>query len=198
MSEFQNLFIPLADYYRLPYPCGWKDVFHRDAPLELEIGFGYGEVLVRKAQENPGHNFIGIEQQWPRLFRAMKSIERIKKEQGLACVDAFFLCITNVRLGNFEGQKGETGPRLVKPAKELLRALTREEHAKGDLKILLVAQAFSLAMAIICAKEIFRQNAPDPLKEMIADGERAVDRVASNKWYAPNFIRCIQEGPWEV
>lgn len=39
-------------------------VFGRSAPLALEIGFGNGEHLLRRASEHPGTDFVGIEV-WP-------------------------------------------------------------------------------------------------------------------------------------
>jgi len=38
-----------------------EDVFHRAAPLVLEIGFGNGETLVQQATENQDRNYLGIE-----------------------------------------------------------------------------------------------------------------------------------------
>jgi len=37
------------------------EVFGRDAPTVLEIGFGNGDTLVQQATENPDKNYIGIE-----------------------------------------------------------------------------------------------------------------------------------------
>lgn len=42
-------------------PLHWPDVFGRDAPRTLEIGFGAGEVLADLAINNPQEDFIGIE-----------------------------------------------------------------------------------------------------------------------------------------
>jgi tRNA (guanine-N7-)-methyltransferase len=39
----------------------FKEVFERDAPVIVEIGFGNGETLAKMAQENPHFNYIGIE-----------------------------------------------------------------------------------------------------------------------------------------
>ena len=45
---------PNADYY-------FAQVFGRDAPLFVEIGFGNGESLARMAAANPDKDYIGIE-----------------------------------------------------------------------------------------------------------------------------------------
>lgn len=42
-------------------PLHWPEVFGRDAPRTLEIGFGAGEVLADLAINNPQEDFIGIE-----------------------------------------------------------------------------------------------------------------------------------------
>ncbi len=39
----------------------FADLFGRDAPVVLEIGFGNGESLVEQAADNPQDNFLGIE-----------------------------------------------------------------------------------------------------------------------------------------
>ncbi|MES1924648.1 tRNA (guanosine(46)-N7)-methyltransferase TrmB [Salinisphaera sp. T31B1] len=44
-----------------PAPLNWPDVFGRDAPRTLEIGFGAGEVLAELAERHPEQDFIGIE-----------------------------------------------------------------------------------------------------------------------------------------
>ena len=52
--------------------------FEKSQPIELEIGFGQGEVLIRKAFEHPERNFIGIEVHWERIARTMKTIMRLQ------------------------------------------------------------------------------------------------------------------------
>ena len=42
-------------------PVNFTDLFGRDAPVVLEIGFGNGESLVEQAANNPHYNFLGIE-----------------------------------------------------------------------------------------------------------------------------------------
>lgn len=45
----------------LPWGLNWADVFQRDAPLILEIGFGYGHFLAYLSQTRSDANIIGIE-----------------------------------------------------------------------------------------------------------------------------------------
>ncbi|MEK7118637.1 MAG: hypothetical protein AAB869_03420 [Patescibacteria group bacterium] len=122
----------------------------------------------------------------------------IKEEAGLPVGDACFVAITNERLGNFEGQKGETGARHLKPASELLRRITREERARGVLPMLPFAQATALALAIECGKEIWWKDMPPALGEIVADGEGEAKRVLENNAYAKHFTKVFQDGHWEV
>lgn len=80
-------------------PIVWADEFMRAAPLEVEIGYGNGEYLIRRAAEHPDRNFIGIELYWESIKRAMR---RIKREG-----------IENVRL--LLGDANELLPRVFEP-----------------------------------------------------------------------------------
>jgi len=42
-------------------PAAWSTVFGREAPIEIEIGFGKGEFLVARADMCPERNFVGFE-----------------------------------------------------------------------------------------------------------------------------------------
>lgn len=46
---------------RMPWPTNWSQLFGRDAPNILEIGFGYGQFLMHLARQNPDSNIIGLE-----------------------------------------------------------------------------------------------------------------------------------------
>ena len=59
-------------------PINWPQMFEREAPLEVEIGFGKGEYLVRLAQSFPERNFVGIEVEWGSVRRALAAIAREK------------------------------------------------------------------------------------------------------------------------
>jgi tRNA (guanine-N7-)-methyltransferase len=48
-----------VDYTAAPLPC--SELFRREAPIVLEIGFGNGETLVEQAAASPDRDFIGIE-----------------------------------------------------------------------------------------------------------------------------------------
>lgn len=70
---------PLVDFYSLERPIKWEQIFHNKCPVQVEIGFGTGEVLLRKAQESPGINFVGIEYNWERIYKTIKSISRLNR-----------------------------------------------------------------------------------------------------------------------
>lgn len=67
-----------VNHFDLPRPALWNAVFRREAPLEVEIGFGTGEYLVRIAGERPGHNFVGIEENVERIYKTLRKIESAK------------------------------------------------------------------------------------------------------------------------
>ncbi|MFN8606882.1 MAG: hypothetical protein U0931_05090 [Vulcanimicrobiota bacterium] len=48
--------------------------FNKDQPLDLEIGFGNGEYLLRQAQSRPQHNFLGIEVHWGSVRRCLRRL----------------------------------------------------------------------------------------------------------------------------
>lgn len=60
----QRALVDLWPVYGLDPPAGefsWNDIFGRDGPRTLEIGFGNGENLVQMASANPAIDFIGVE-----------------------------------------------------------------------------------------------------------------------------------------
>jgi tRNA (guanine-N7-)-methyltransferase len=71
---------PLVPWKNLPRPIDWPALFGRDAPLELEIGCGNGEVLLRRALARPDLNLVGLDHGWP-------SVRRVLRRIGLAGVD---------------------------------------------------------------------------------------------------------------
>ena len=56
----------------------WSKVFGRAAPLEVEIGFGLGDFLIRTARERPQHNFLGLDNSW---LSVKKTLRKINQEQ---------------------------------------------------------------------------------------------------------------------
>ncbi|RLB43333.1 MAG: tRNA (guanosine(46)-N7)-methyltransferase TrmB [Deltaproteobacteria bacterium] len=65
---------PLIRWMDVPRPLDLGALFGRDAPVELEIGFGSGDHLVRSALDNPHTNFIGMELAWISIRNALRKI----------------------------------------------------------------------------------------------------------------------------
>jgi tRNA (guanine-N7-)-methyltransferase len=53
----------------LPWPAPWAEIFGREAPLLIEIGFGSGVSLINLAQTRPYANILGVEIHLPGLRR---------------------------------------------------------------------------------------------------------------------------------
>ncbi|HKY02811.1 MAG TPA: tRNA (guanosine(46)-N7)-methyltransferase TrmB [Burkholderiales bacterium] len=73
----------LLPVYGLPFgniPLDFKQVYGRDAPTVLEIGFGMGETTAAIAAANPETNYLAIEVHTPGVGSLLKQIE----EQGLS------------------------------------------------------------------------------------------------------------------
>ena len=102
---------PLILWKTCERPPEWERRFGRHAPLELEIGYGGGDWLVRCAREHPERNFVGIETQWPCTKRALRKIrtaglenvrllqmdarvalQRMFRERSLAAITSLFPC----------------------------------------------------------------------------------------------------------
>lgn len=80
---------PLLLWREMVRPTEWSTCFAREAPLEVEIGFGNGDYLLRSARERPEHNFVGIEIPWPQIKRALSKLEKRELENvRLLQVDA--------------------------------------------------------------------------------------------------------------
>ena len=54
-----------------PQPLDLADIFGRDAPVVLEIGFGNGESLITQAEAGREQNFLGIEVHKPGVGHCM-------------------------------------------------------------------------------------------------------------------------------
>jgi tRNA (guanine-N7-)-methyltransferase len=65
---------PLILWRQVARPLNWVALFGRDAPRELEIGFGNGDYLVARAREHPERDFVGIEIEWESVCRALRRV----------------------------------------------------------------------------------------------------------------------------
>jgi len=58
-------------------PIHFGELFRRDCPVVLEIGFGNGESLATMAQQNPDRCYIGVEVHRPGVGSLLLNIERL-------------------------------------------------------------------------------------------------------------------------
>jgi tRNA (guanine-N7-)-methyltransferase len=65
---------PLINWRIMPRPLNWAEIFGRDAPMELELGCGNGERLVRRAVDEPELNLVGMDLNWGAIRRALRKI----------------------------------------------------------------------------------------------------------------------------
>ena len=86
LREFEHKGIFEVDVEEFQGPKSWSEIFQRQAPLELEVGFGKGEFIRGKAQENPDKNYVGIEIDSTRLRWAEYKIHK----DGLANIRLVF------------------------------------------------------------------------------------------------------------
>lgn len=59
-NPFQTPHLVLAQTFD-QYPLSWDQIFQREAPLAVEIGFGNGEFLADWARRQPQWNLVGID-----------------------------------------------------------------------------------------------------------------------------------------
>lgn len=65
----------LLSAIHLPWPTDWAELFQREAPLLVEIGFGGGEFLVDLARRRPECSVVGVEIS---AYSIRKGIKKIK------------------------------------------------------------------------------------------------------------------------
>ncbi len=91
------LLAPVVNPFRMARPVNWAEVFGREAPFELEIGFGRGDFLVQRASERPDVNLLGLEvsslsvlKAWKRLCRSGIQNVRVAKAEARSGLFYFF------------------------------------------------------------------------------------------------------------
>ncbi len=77
------LFSAIIPYYQIQRPVSWQEQFGRRAPLEVEIGSGLGEFLIRSALAYPRRDYVGIELNWERICKTLKGITAQHQPGGL-------------------------------------------------------------------------------------------------------------------
>lgn len=66
----------LLPWRELDWPLPWTEIFGREAPLALDIGFGSGEFIEEQALLHPERNYVGIELSWTSATVLFRRIER--------------------------------------------------------------------------------------------------------------------------
>ena len=76
MKKHYLSLLPFILWKKAPRPISWAEVFGHEAAVELEIGFGNGDFLVRQALNHPEINFVGVEIAWGSIRRTLRQIEK--------------------------------------------------------------------------------------------------------------------------
>ena len=129
-------------------PLDWVEVFGRRAPLNVEIGFGCGEVLLREAQRSRDQDFVGIELNWERIHKTLREMTksagglqtrnvRILKVDARLVFERFFAGESIDRIYSLYPcpwpKKGHIKHRLF--SKDFLRLLNNRLKPQGEVKI---------------------------------------------------------------
>ncbi len=86
--DFLSYFIKAQQY---TMPLDFYQIFHRQAKLAVEVGFGNGEFLVSLAKQKPEYDFVGFETSITSLVKIQKKIHAESlKNIRVALVDARF------------------------------------------------------------------------------------------------------------
>ncbi len=64
----------LVDWRARERPIEWQELFPGRDGLVVEIGCGYGDFLAKKAAEDPRRAFVGLDQEWIAIRRALRKI----------------------------------------------------------------------------------------------------------------------------
>jgi len=71
----------LIQHYHISRPIDWDQIFEEQGPLQIEIGFGLGEFLLRNVIEFPERRHVGIELDWGRMKKCFRQIARMPQDQ---------------------------------------------------------------------------------------------------------------------
>jgi tRNA (guanine-N7-)-methyltransferase len=175
----------------------FAQVFDRDAPVVLEIGFGMGTSLLQMAQAAPDINFIGIEVHRPGVGKllhdmAEQNIENIR----VYCDDAVEVlqqCVPNRSLAAVQiffpdpwHKKRHHKRRLIQP--EFVQQLRQKLASGGVLHIATDWQEYAEhILAVMNSAEGFRNQAlesyaPRPAHRPITKFEQRGERLGHGVW----------------
>lgn len=176
----------------------YAEVFGRQAPVVLEIGFGMGGSLVEMAKAAPDHDFIGIEVHVPgigKLFHRMKeeAVDNIRAYSEDA-VDVLAQCILDNSLDRVQiyfpdpwHKKKHHKRRLIQPV--FVQALRRKLKIGGVLHLATDWEHYAEhMMEVLCAADGFSNQADDycfaerPEYRPITKFEKRGERLGHGVW----------------
>ncbi|NQZ54374.1 MAG: tRNA (guanosine(46)-N7)-methyltransferase TrmB [Piscirickettsiaceae bacterium] len=123
-------------------PIDLDQLFGRNAPKVLEIGFGNGASLAKMAADQPDHDFLGVEVHRPGIGQLLNLIEQQKLTNcRVACTDAVELLKHRIADNSLERvqlyfpdpwhKKRHHKRRIIQPA--FVRLLTQKIKSGGYL-----------------------------------------------------------------
>ena len=175
-----------------------SDVFGRDAPVVLEIGFGMGDSLAQMAVAEPEKDFIGVEVHSPGVGRLMHLIDESGIENLRAyCDDAVEVleqCIADNSLSRVQiyfpdpwHKKRHHKRRLVQP--EFVQLLRRKLKPGGIIHLATDWENYAEHMMLVMSgAEGFRNTqgeqafAPRPEYRPVTKFEKRGERLGHGVW----------------
>lgn len=174
------------------------EVFGREAPVVLEIGFGMGDSLAQMAAAEPDKDFIGVEVHSPGVGRLMHLIDESGIENLRAyCDDAVEVleqCIADNSLSRVQiyfpdpwHKKRHHKRRLVQP--EFVQLLRRKLKPGGVIHLATDWENYAEhMMQVMSAAEGFRNTqgeglfAPRPEYRPVTKFEKRGERLGHGVW----------------
>ncbi len=183
----------------MPWPADWAQLFERDAPLVVEIGFGGGDNLAALAQENPGDNVLGIEISMPSLKRGAKKIAgrrltnaRILQADSFSALRLLFLPQSISRaIINFPDpwpKAGHHHRRLISPHFLTLLASRMQPGAPLDIATDHLEYALVIEDCLLASPH-FESRTPQPYLENVQDRRRTkYEQIALSEGRSPRYF----------
>ena len=108
-------FSPLVNVYELSDSINWETYFVENPSglLDVEIGFGLGETLIRMAQSEPQRNFVGIEQNWERICKTLRQIEILGEKKSESHLNNIRILKVDARLAFERFFKAQSIDRIL-------------------------------------------------------------------------------------
>jgi len=170
----------------LEYPQGmkgqWKEFFHNDHPVILELACGRGEYTIGLAQLYPGKNFIGLDIKGNRMYIGAKKaldtqlsntaflrtqIEMLPNYFEQDEVDEIWIIFPDPHLRTSKAKKRLTHPRFLRLYEQILKRKGRV-HLKTDSPELYqftkrVIEMYGLKLLKVC-DDVYNKSTMPELK----------------------------------